>query len=61
MMTQNDSKGWYYEKDQLFALIGRKFSDEKGELRRVFQVSLHTREELQRIITSEEHLAEFLK
>ncbi len=52
---------WVSKSEQLVRMIDQKFGGEKGELRREFQIVLHSEEELRRIITSEKHLAEFLK
>ena len=52
---------WKKKADQLVLMIDQKFGGEKGELRKEFQIALHTEEELKQLVTSEEHLAEFLK
>jgi len=52
---------WSKKADQLVLMIDQKFGGEMGELRKEFQVALHKKEELKKLITSEEHLAEFLK
>jgi hypothetical protein len=52
---------WSKKADQLVLMIDQKFGGEMGELRKEFKIALHTQEELRRILTSEEHLAEFLK
>ncbi|MDO9581029.1 MAG: hypothetical protein Q7J06_10775, partial [Bacteroidales bacterium] len=52
---------WSKKADQLVLMIDQKFGGEMGELRKEFQVALHKEEELKQLITSEEHLAEFLK
>lgn len=57
----NHPEQWSQKADQLVLMIDQKFGGEKGELRKEFQIALHAEEELKRIITSEEHLAEFLK
>jgi len=51
---------WYKKADQLVLMIDQKFGGEMGELRKEFQIALHTKEELKQLITSEKHLAEFL-
>ena len=57
----NHPEQWSQKAGQLVLMIDQKFGGEKGELRKEFQIALHAEEELKRIITSEEHLAEFLK
>lgn len=52
---------WNKKADQLVLMIDQKFGGERGELRKEFQVALYAEKELKRIISSEEHLAEFLK
>lgn len=52
---------WKGKADQLVLMIDQKFGGEKGELRREFQIAVHSEEELRDVVTSEEHLAEFLK
>lgn len=47
--------------DQLVLMIHQKFGGERGKLRKVFQVALHTKEELKGLVQSEKHLAAFLK
>src|SRR3989338_6758606 len=60
-MILNCPEQWYRKRDLLVHTIDEKFGGERGELRKVFQITLHTQEELQRIVTSEEHFAELLK
>ena len=52
---------WAVKSIALVHMIDQKFAGERGELRKEFQVALHKEEELKSIVTSEEHLAEFLK
>lgn len=52
---------WGNKADQLVLMIDQKFGGERGDLRKEFQVSVHLSEELKQIVTSEEHLSEFLK
>ena len=47
--------------DQLVLMIDQKFGGERGELRKEFQIALHSQEELKQLVTFEKHLAEFLK
>jgi len=60
-LDEKNIKRWRRSFDKLIIMIDQKFGGEMGELRREFQISLHTKEELQSIITSEQHLAEFLQ
>ncbi len=52
---------WSKMADQIVHMIDQKFGGDWGELRKEFQIALHTKEQLQEIVKSEEHLAEFLK
>ncbi len=52
---------WSKKAPQLVLMIEQKFGGEMGELRMEFQISLHTEQELKQLVTSEKHLAEFLK
>ncbi|HIH12025.1 TPA: hypothetical protein HA241_07590 [Candidatus Woesearchaeota archaeon] len=52
---------WGQKADQLVLMIDQKFGGEMGELRQEFKVALYQLEELRKIVTSKEHLAEFLK
>ena len=47
--------------DQLTLMIDQKFGGKKGELRKEFQVVLHTEKELKELTISEKHLEGFLK
>jgi len=60
IITTNPQR-WSKKADQLVLMIDQKFGGERGELRKEFQVALYAEEELRRIVSSEEHLAEFLK
>ena len=60
IITDNPEQ-WSKKADQLVLMIDQKFGGEKGELRNEFQIALHTEKELRRLVTSEKHLAEFLK
>ena len=60
-MDKNDVIRWKMSYDKLVLMIDQKFGGDLGELRKEFQVTLHTKEQLQEIVKSEEHLAEFLK
>lgn len=57
----NNPEQWSKKADQLTLMIDQKFGGERGELRKEFQIALHAKEELQELVTSEKHLAEFLK
>jgi len=57
----NHPKQWSQKAAQLVLMIDQKFGSEMGRLRKEFQITLHTEQELERIVTSEKHLAEFLK
>jgi len=57
----NHPEQWGKKANQLVLMIDQKFGGEMGELRKEFQVALHAKEELKRLVTSEKHLAEFLK
>jgi len=57
----NDPEHWGKKAAKLVLMIDQKFGSENGELRKEFQVAIHTQEELKDIVTSEEHLAELLK
>ena len=57
----NKPDQWSNKADQLVLMIDQKFGGEMGELRREFQIVVHTEEELRRMVTSEKHLEEFLK
>ena len=57
----NHPEQWGKKADQLVLMIDQKFGGEMGELRKEFQIILHTEDELRQIVTSEEHIAEFLK
>ena len=52
---------WNEKADQLILMINQKFGGEMGELRKEFNISLHTEGELKQIVKNEKHLAEFLK
>ena len=52
---------WRDKAKDLLHMIDQKFGGEMGELRKEFQVALHTEEELKQLVTSEKHLAEMLK
>ena len=52
---------WSKKADQLVLMIHQKFGGEMGKLRKEFQIILHTQDELREIVTSEKHLAKFLK
>jgi len=52
---------WGKKADQLALMIDQKFGGERGELRKEFQIAVHTEEELKAVVTSERHLAAFLK
>lgn len=52
---------WIKKADQLVVMINQKFGGEMGELRKEFQIAIHEEEELKQIVTSEKHLAEFLR
>ena len=60
-IIENHPEQWNKKADQLVLMIDQKFGGEMGELRKEFQVALHKEEELKQLVTSEEHLAEFLK
>jgi len=57
----NRPEQWSKKADQLVVMIDQKFGGEMGELRKEFQIALHTEEVLKELVTSEQHLAEFLK
>jgi len=57
----NHPDQWSRKADQLVLMIDQKFGGKMGELRKEFKIALHTEEELKQIVTSEKHLAEFLK
>ena len=57
----NHPEQWSNKADQLVLMIDQKFGGELGELRKEFQIALYAEGELKQIVTSEEHLAEFLK
>jgi len=57
----NHPEQWGGKADQLVLTIHQKFGGERGELRKVFQIAIHAREELEQIVDSEKHLAEFLE
>lgn len=57
----NHPEQWSKKADQLTLMIDQKFGGEMGELRKEFQVAVHTEEELKQLVTSEKHLEEFLK
>ncbi|MBN2880673.1 hypothetical protein JXM83_01350 [Candidatus Woesearchaeota archaeon] len=59
-IIESDPSRWNKKADQIVLMIDQKFGGERGDLRKEFQVALHTQEELQKIVTSEKHLAEFL-
>ena len=52
---------WYKKADQLVLMIDQKFGGEMGELRKEFQIALHTEEELKQLVNYEKHLTEFLR
>jgi len=58
---EKDIRRWKRSYDKLVLMIDQKFGGERGELRKEFQINLHTKEQLQDIVNSEKHLAEFLK
>lgn len=60
-IVKSHPEQWSKKADQLVLMIDQKFGGEMGELRKEFQVALHTEEELKQLVTSEKHLAEFLK
>lgn len=60
-IIKNHPEQWSKKADQLVLMIDQKFGGEMGELRKEFQVALHAEEELKQLVTSEKHLAEFLK
>ena len=60
-IISNHPEQWVSKADQLVLMIDQKFGNELGKLRKEFQIALHTKENLMRIVSSEEHLAEFLK
>jgi phosphoribosylanthranilate isomerase len=60
-MNENDVRRWKRSYDKLVLMIDQKFGGDWGELRKEFQIALHTKEQLQEIVKYEEHLAEFLK
>lgn len=60
-IIEHHPEQWSSKADQIVLMIDQKFGAEKGELRKEFQVALHKKEELEQLITSEEHLAQFLK
>jgi len=45
----------------LVQMIDSEFGGEKGELRKEFKIAIYEEEELRRLVTSEEHLAELFK
>jgi len=57
----NHPEQWGKKADQLVLMIDQKFGGEKGELRREFQVAIHTQNQLKQIVTSQDHLVEFLQ
>lgn len=60
-MDENNIIRWKRSYDKLVLMIDQKFGDDWGELRKEFQITLHTKEQLKKIVKSEEHLIEFLK
>lgn len=60
-IIENNPDQWSKKADQLVLMIYQKFGGEKGELRREFKIALYKADELRQIVTSEKHLAEFLK
>jgi hypothetical protein len=60
-IIKSQPKRWSKKADRLVLMIDQKFGGERGELREEFKIALHKKEELKQFITSEEHLAEFLK
>lgn len=52
---------WGKKADQITLMIEQKFGGERGELRKEFQLALHTEDELKTLVSCEEHLAAFLK
>ena len=61
VLDEQDKRVWHRSYDKLVFMIDQKFGGQRGDLRKEFQVALHTSEELKRIVTLEDHLAEFLK
>lgn len=57
----NHPEQWHSKAKDLIEVIDQKFGGEKGELRKEFEIALHKEQELKEIISSERHLAEFLK
>lgn len=57
----NRPEEWSGKADQIVLMIDQKFGGERGELRKEFQVAVHAEEQLRQLVTSEQHLAEFLK
>jgi len=60
-IVSSNPEQWIKKADQLVLMIDQKFGGEMGELRKEFQIALHTEEQLKQLVTSEKHLAEFLK
>ena len=60
-IIRNHPEQWIKKADQVALMIDQKFGGERGELRKEFQVTLHTEEDLKKLITNEKHLSEFLK
>jgi hypothetical protein len=61
LMNEEEIIRWRKSYDKLVVMIDQKFGGDRGELRKEFEVSLHTSEQLKEIVRIEEHLAEFLK
>ena len=60
-IIKNHPEQWSKKADQLVLMIDQKFGAYGGYLRKEFQITIHIKEELQKIVKSEKHLAEFLK
>ena len=57
----NHPEQWRTKAENLVLTIAKKFNDEQGNLHRVFKIVLYEQRELEQIVTSENHLAEFLR
>lgn len=61
ILEQKNSAQWLPKYDQIVVMIDQKFGGERGDLRKEFQVVLHTREELKEILSAEELIQHFLE
>ena len=61
VISEYDAKRWRLLYQKIMYMTSKKFCDEHYMLNKEFEVSLHTKKQLQKMVRSEEHLAEFLK